>query len=94
MKSQNLVNGRNIRSVFTIQNEDGFVKVYKDDQLIFNYNGVTYDWNGNYTGSYVRIGLYRDSGMQNDVEYPDQIIHFDNFTVVSDKRSLDDLMVD
>lgn len=76
------------------KNEDGFVKVYKDDQLIFSYNGVTYDWNGNYTGSYVRIGLYRDSGMQNDVEYPNQIIHFDNFTVVSDKRSLDDLMVD
>jgi len=69
--------------------EDGFVKVYKDDLLIFDYNGVTFDWKGKYTGSYVRIGLYRDSGKRTGKKYPDQVIHFDNFTVVSDKKTLD-----
>ena len=69
--------------------EDGFVKVYKDDKLIFDYKGVTFNWKGKYTGTYIRIGVYRDSGIRTDEKFPDQSIHFDNLTVVSDKKSLD-----
>ena len=31
--------------------KDGFVKIYKDDQLMWDYSGVTFDWKGNYLGS-------------------------------------------
>ena len=78
--------------VHNSKSKNGFVKVYKDDQLIFNYEGITYQWNGKYTGSYIRIGLYRDSGKRTGIKYPDQSIHFDDFTVVSDKKTLDGLI--
>lgn len=69
--------------------EDGFVKVYQNDNLIFDYKGVTYDWDGKYLGSHVRLGLYRDSGARVGIKHPNQSIEFDNFTVVSDKQTLD-----
>ncbi len=68
--------------------EDGYVKVYKDNNLIMNYNGITFDWKGNYYSSLIRIGLYRNSD-PNGTGYPDQSIHFDDFIVVSDKKTLD-----
>ena len=67
---------------------NGFVKVFKDDKLIMNYNGITFDWSGNYYASYIRVGIYRDSDPSGE-GYPDQVIHFDDFTVVSDKKTLD-----
>ena len=76
--------------------EDGFVKVYKDDQLIMNYEGITFNWNGNYIGSHVRLGPYRDSDrfalstLGNKTKgHPPQSIHYDDFTIVSDKKTLD-----
>ena len=77
--------------------EDGFVKVYKDDQLIMNYEGITFDWKGGqYTGSHIRIGPYRDSDrfalstLGNKTKgHPPQSIHYDDFIVVSDKKTLD-----
>jgi hypothetical protein len=75
--------------VYNTKSENGFVKIFKDNKPIFNYEGITYDWKGKYTGSYVRIGIYRDSGKRIGIEYPDQSIHFDDFTVVSDKKTLD-----
>ena len=72
--------------------QDGYVKVFKDNKLIINYSGVTYDWRGNYTGSYARIGVYRDSGRRKNITYPSQSIHFDNFIIVSDKKVLDNYL--
>ena len=69
--------------------QDGYVKVFKDDKLIVNYSGITYDWSGNYTGSYARIGIYRDSGRRTGIKHPPQSIHFDDFIIVSDKKTLD-----
>ena len=68
--------------------KDGFVKIYKDDQLMWDYSGVTFDWKGQYIGSIVRIGIYRDSDPSGK-GYPVQSIHYDDFTVVSDKKTLD-----
>ena len=59
-----------------------------NDKLIMNYEGVTFDWKGNYYASYVRIGIYRDSD-PSGAGYPDQVAHFDDFIVVSDKKTLD-----
>jgi hypothetical protein len=112
--------------IYNTKKDSGFVKVYKDDILIFDYEGVTFDWKGSYNDTVVKIGLYRDSkpevdwskcsgdktvdyiplfcyGMDNklipkserkknltDSEgYPPQSIHYDDFTVVSDKKTLD-----
>ena len=68
-----------------IQKNDGFVKVFKDDKLIMNYNGITFDWSGSYYASYIRLGIYRDSD-PSGAGYPDQVAHFDDFIVVSDKK--------
>ena len=73
--------------IHNTKNDDGFVKVYKDGDLMFDYNGVTYDWRGKYNRSHIRIGLYRDRVV--GVSYPDQTIHFDDFIVVSDEKTLD-----
>ena len=69
--------------------KDGFVKVFRNNELIMNYSGITYDWKGGqYKGTDIRIGPYRDSD-PNGEGYPDQTIHFDDFIVVSDKKTLD-----
>ena len=68
--------------------EDGFVKVFLDENLVMNYSGVTFDWKGQYKHSDIRIGIYRDSDPSGS-GYPDQSIHFDDFTAVSDKKTLD-----
>jgi hypothetical protein len=121
--------------IYSTKTDSGFVKVYKDDILIFDYEGVTFDWKGPYYETLVRIGPYRDSkpdrdskpevdwskcsgdktvdyiplfcyGMDNklipksereknltDSEgYPPQSIHYDDFTVVSDKKTLDEYL--
>lgn len=78
--------------IYNTKTDDGFVKVYRDNRLIFNYSGTTFDWKGNYTGSYVRIGIYRNSGKRVGLKYPDQTIHFDDFTILSDKKILDQLL--
>ena len=69
--------------------DDGFMKVFKDDVLIMNYQGITFGgWKGNYTGSHIRIGPYRDTDPSGK-GYPPQSIHYDDFIVVSDKKTLD-----
>ena len=76
--------------VFNSENDDGFVTVYIDDKLVFNYEGITYDWNGVYKGSVVRLGPYRDSDPQKK-GYPTQTIHYDDLVIVSDKKTLDQI---
>ena len=78
--------------IYNTRGTDGFVKVYKDGELMFDYEGVTYDWRGTYDESCVRIGAYRDSGKPFGIEYPDQTIHFDDFIVVADEKTLDQIL--
>ena len=68
--------------------EDGFVKVYKDNQLIMDYQGITFKWKGNYKGTIIKLGPYRDTDPSGK-GYPPQSIHYDDFTIVSDKKTLD-----
>ena len=78
--------------IYNTRGTDGFVKVYKDGELMFDYEGVTFDWSGPYDETCIRIGAYRDSGKQFGIEYPDQIIHFDDLIVVSDEKTLDQIL--
>ena len=78
--------------IYNTKDDDGFVKVFKDNKLIFDYKGITSDWKEKSTGTNVRIGVYRDSGKQIGIEYPDQSIHFDDFIIVSDEKTLDQLI--
>lgn len=75
-----------------IRNSDkknGFMKVFKDDELIMNYQGITFGgWKGSYKHTFIKIGPYRDTD-PNSEGYPDQTIHYDDFIVVSDKKTLD-----
>ena len=71
--------------------DDGFIKVYMDNELIMNYSGITFDWKGNYTGTVIRLGPYRDRDPLNN-GYPPQSIHYDDFIVVSDKKTLDQFL--
>ena len=75
--------------IYNTRQETGFVKVFKDNKLIFDYKGITSDWKEKSTGTNVRIGVYRDSGKQIGIEFPNQSIHFDDFIIVSDKKTLD-----
>ncbi len=74
--------------IYSTKKDSGFVKVYKDDILIFDYEGVTFSWKGPYYETVVRIGPYRDSDPTKE-GYPPQSIHYDDFTIVSDKKTLD-----
>ena len=74
--------------IYSTKTDSGFVKVYKDDVLIFDYEGVTFDWGSYYYETLVRIGPYRDSDPSGK-GYPPQSIHYDDFTIVSDKKTLD-----
>jgi hypothetical protein len=69
------------------EDETGFIKVYLNDHLVMDYRGITFDWRGQYEGTVVRIGIYRDAGFGEG--FPPQTIHYDNWTVVSDKSTLD-----
>ena len=70
------------------KSEDGFMKVFINEEKVLDYSGITFDWKGTYTGSYIRVGPYRDSDPDGN-GYPRQSIHYDDFIVVSDKKTLD-----
>ena len=74
--------------IYNTKTDSGFIKVYKDDVLIYIYEGATFDWKENYTVTFIRLGIYRDSDPRKE-GYPPQTIHYDDFTVVSDKKTLD-----
>tara|TARA_B100000575_G_scaffold73303_1_gene57006 strand:+ start:107 stop:1282 length:1176 start_codon:yes stop_codon:yes gene_type:complete len=87
--------------VHITKNNNGFVKVFLNDQPIFDYEGPTYDWIlPKYDGSTVRFGIYRDANPEdgdiNDIlnftGYPNQTVHYDDFVVVSDKLTLDTIL--
>ena len=69
------------------------MKVFINEEKVLDYSGITFNWKGTYTGSHIRVGPYRDSDPDGD-GYPRQSIHYDDFIVVSDKKTLDKLIND
>ena len=81
---------------YTTKSDDGFIKVYLDDNLVFDYEGPTYEYSGgDFFASAVRFGIYRDAYPENSFNfkgYPDQTVHYDDFVVASDKKTLDSIL--
>jgi hypothetical protein len=68
----------------------GFLKVFYDGEIIYDYRGPTYGWT-KVVESYVRIGIYRD-GHEFGGEYPPQTIHFDDFVIGSSKDDVTEIL--
>lgn len=66
--------------------ETGFIKNYQDDQLVYQYCGVTKETDKNDREVAIRLGMYR-SFPQN--VFLNQELLYDDFTVVGSKRMLD-----
>ena len=77
--------------LYTTRSENGFVKVYQDNNLIYEYNGPTFKWTGSYLETVARIGPYRHSCTKN-YECFDQTLHYDDYTLANTKRELDDIL--
>ena len=67
-----------IGSYVTHEN-NGFIKIYHNENLIYFYKGPTYGWS-KIAPSNIRIGIYRD-GDEYGEGHPPQTIHFDDFVV-------------
>lgn len=72
--------------IFHTEDEDGFMAVYQNDKLVFEYCGPTK--RGYYRPDIVdvRIGLYRSHNPNVNLE---QVVHYDDLTVVGSKAMLD-----
>ena len=75
--------------IYYTENKTGFIKIFQNDNLILNFMGPTFLWKKDhgrkYGNSSIIIGAYRIA----DKNLPNQSIHFDDFTIVSDKKTLD-----
>ena len=65
---------------YVINNEQGFIKIYINKKLVFDYKGPTYGWS-NIVGSYVRIGPYRNGKRYG--KHPPQTFYYDDFVIGS-----------
>ena len=67
------------------------VKIYQDGELIYDYTGLTFGFVEGFENHAPKIGVYRDSDPTGQ-GYPDQTVYYDDFAVVSDKKTLDKLI--
>ena len=77
--------------VYVTTARDGFVEIYQDGELIYDYTGLTFGFVEGFENHAPKIGVYRDSDPTGQ-GYPDQTVHYDDFAVVSDKKTLDKLI--
>jgi hypothetical protein len=75
---------------YVTNTHDGFVKIYYNQDLIYDYKGPTYGWD-QIVSSNIRIGLYRD-GHEFGGEYPPQTVHFDDFVIGSDLQDISQIL--
>lgn len=71
---------------YVTNTNNGFMKLYLNQNLIYNYNGPTYGWS-KIVGSNIRIGIYRDGNKYE--EYPPQTLHYDDFVIGSKDDVID-----
>lgn len=63
-----------IVGTYITHTDKGFINVFLNNELIFDYKGSTYGWT-KVGGSHVRIGIYR-----NRINSP-QTIYYDDFVI-------------
>ncbi len=71
---------------YVTNTNNGFMKLYLNQNLIYDYNGPTYGWS-KIVGSNVRIGIYRDGNSYG--EYPPQTLYYDDFVIGSKDDVID-----
>nr|ALS56085.1 hypothetical protein [uncultured bacterium EIL80B09] len=70
----------------------GWVKFYRNGNLLFNFKGDTFSHDGGiYKHSTVRIGVYRTSGIKgiDKIKEDSDTLHFDDFIVASTEDIID-----
>ena len=75
-------------------NRNGWVKFYRNGNLLFKFQGDTYSHDGGrYKHSNVRIGVYRTSGIKgiDEIEADSDTLHFDDFIVASAEEMIDSI---
>ena len=75
-------------------NKNGWVKFYRNGNLLFKFQGDTYSHDGGrYKHSNVRIGVYRTSGIKgiDEIEADSDTLHFDDFIVASTEEIIDSI---
>ena len=75
-------------------NRNGWVKFYRNGNLLFQFQGDTYSHDGGkYKHSTLRIGVYRTSGIKgiDEIESDSDTLHFDDFIVASAEEMIDSI---
>jgi len=75
-------------------NKNGWVKFYRNGNLLFKFQGDTYSHDGGkYKHSTLRIGVYRTSGIKgiDEIESDSDTLHFDDFIVASAEEMIDSI---
>ena len=70
---------------YNTDTDQGFIKVYQNDNLIYDYSGPTINYFSGYERTFLIFGNYRRT---NKIVEP-QTIYFDDLTFVADKETLD-----
>lgn len=64
--------------------ENGFVEVYQNKQLVFRWNGPTYGYSKEVPAE-IKFGPYRNTNPRKGEKYPPQTFHIDDFVIGSSK---------
>jgi hypothetical protein len=75
---------------YVTNKNDGFVQIYFNKELIYDYRGPTYGWS-KIVGTNVRIGIYRDGDPFGD-SYPPQTVHYDDFVIGSTQDEITNIL--
>ena len=73
---------------YNTDKEDGFIRVYHNDNLIYDYGGPTLNYYSGYERTFLIFGNYRRT---NKIVEP-QTLYFDDLTFVADKETLDKIL--
>lgn len=74
--------------IFNTDSDQGFLKVYLNDELIHDYSGPTISYEVGYDKSIINFGAYR----RTNIKHPIQTLYFDDLTFVADKETLDRIL--
>jgi hypothetical protein len=73
---------------YNTDSDQGFIKVYQNDNLIYDYSGPTINYFSGYERTFLIFGNYRRT---NKIVEP-QTLYFDDLTFVADKETLDRIL--
>lgn len=78
-------------SIYVSKNEDGWIKLFKNGQLVWDYSGPTNYRNTVFDKFTIRFGLYRDSGPEGS-PHEDAVAHFRDFAFSTNEALVDEIL--